>query len=414
MFNRFKVLCFLSAILVLGGCQSTGINVNSSDQTDATEETQEELAWSEKYDSEETGVLVAVDQEKQTVTVKKIDSGEKFTLNYSGATDVTNQYESAISMKQVQMGEVINLYYSQTDSMARKLQVSSKAWEYTQIENLSFDQTEKTISLGGEKYRYGDSLTIMSDGEEGSLLDLNAIDIVTVKGIDKKVCSIIVTRGHGYISLENDETFIDGWIEISQESAKPITEDMLVVASEGSHKVTVAKNGAGGTKSVTVRRNEKTVVDVGDLKSAAKKSGSLKFTITPSSAILYIDGVKTDYSELVVVDYGAHSVRVKADGYSDYTQTLVVGSSYAEIEINAGTASSSDTTSTSDTSDSQDKTSKTGDGSTTNGTTGTDTTGTGTTGGLNSGTTDSTDTTNSTDIGVESVLTDVLTDLLTE
>jgi hypothetical protein len=343
----------MTTILLLGGCQT----VTGTQSDNASESQGEEISWAQKYDSEDTGILVGIDEDEQTITVKKVDSGEKIELNFTGATNVTDKYESVLVIKQVPIGELVNIYYSKDDSTVKKVEISPDAWEYTQVQNLTFDQTEKMIDIAGVKYRYGDSFTLISNEQEGNLLDLNSLDIVTVKGINKRICSIIVTTGHGYISLENDETFLDGWIDVGQESAKPITKDMLVVATEGNHKVTVAKDGAGGTKNVTVKRNEKTVVDVSDLKSETPKSGSLKFTITPSSASLYIDGVKQDYSELIVVDYGAHRVVVKADGHSDYSQTIVVGSSYAEIEINADGATNSGSSSTSGASGSTNDTS---------------------------------------------------------
>lgn len=326
-----KAVCFLVFLLLLSGCQ----NFNSQKQSDVSNEEKEDVSWSQNYDTKDTAVVVEIKEEEQTITIKKLESAERLTLSYKGATNVVDKYESALVMKQIPIGEIVNIYYKKDDLIARKVEISPDAWEYTMVENLSYDQSEKLIYIGNEKFRYGESFTFLSNEKEGSLIDLNPIDVVTVKGIDKKVCSVIVTKGHGYITLSNDETFLDGWIDVGQESAKPITKDMLVVASEGNHKVTIAKDGAGGTKSVTVKRNEKTVVDVGDLKSETPKSGSLKFTINPSGASLYIDGTKTDYSELVVLDYGAHRVMVRAEGYSDFSQTVIVGSSYAEIEMNA-------------------------------------------------------------------------------
>lgn len=338
MSYKLRYLCFLAIILLLGGCQ--GVNLNN--QTSVEEENQEEeVSWSEKYDSEDTGILLGIDEKKQSITIKKVESGEKIRLSYKGATNVADKYQNTILMNQIEIGDLVNVYYTKEDSVVKKIEISPDAWGYTDVERLTYDQTEKSITIAGEKYRYSDDFTLLSDGKEVTFLDLDPIDVVTVKGINKKIYSVVVTRGHGYITLENDETFIDGWIEVGGESVKPITENMTIVASEGNHKVTVAKDGAGGTKNVTVKRNEKIVMDVGDLKSETPKQGSLKFTITPSDASLYIDGVKTDYSELVVLDYGAHRIVVKVDGKSNYSQTIVVGSSYAEIEINAGGTSSS-------------------------------------------------------------------------
>lgn len=352
----------MAALLLLGGCQT----VQSKNQAEQAKENQaEDVSWAQKYDSEDTGVFIGLNEEAKTITIKKIDSGEKLEVNYTGGTDIIDKYQSEIAIKQLQVGDIINIYYNQADKTIRKIEISPDSWEYTDVTNLTFDQTEKIMYIAEVKYRYGDNFTLLSNGEEINLLDLNAMDIVTVKGFNKKIYSVIVTRGHGYISLENDETFIDGWIDIGQESAKPITKDMIVIASEGNHRVTVAKDRSGGTKNVTVKRNEKTVVDVGDLKSETPKSGSIKFTITPSGASLYIDGVKKDYSEVVVVDYGVHSIVVRAEGRSDYTQTIVVGSSYAEIELNATGTSTSNSKSTNDSNNNKNKDSNASTGSNT-------------------------------------------------
>ncbi|MFA9466911.1 MAG: hypothetical protein ACERKN_21875 [Velocimicrobium sp.] len=339
MFNKRKILFLIIAVGMLSGCQHASVN---NQETDTAKAITESIPWAQNYDSEDTGVLVNIDDSDKTITIKKIDSGEAFKINYVGATDVTDKYSSILAMKQVEIGELVNIYYNSEDSTVRKLEISPDAWEYTGVENLTIDRTEKIMTIAGEKYKYGDSFTLISNDEEIDLIDFNPIDIVTVKGYNKKICSVIVTRGHGYITLENDETFIGGWIDVGKESVKPITEDMLIVASEGNHKVTVANEGAGGSKSVSIKRNETSVVDVGDLKSETPKSGSLKFKITPNTASLYLDGILQDYSEVIVEEYGSHRILVKADGYEDFGQTLVVGSPYAEIEIDAtGSANSS-------------------------------------------------------------------------
>lgn len=333
MLKKVRITLILTAAFLMAGCSAT-IGSKNPNTAEKEAEAVEQKSWSEDFDSQDTGVLVKVDTKRKTATIKRVDSGDKLELKYSGATDVKDQYESILTMEQVQLGELVNINYKSKDSTLRGIQVSPDAWEYTDVQNLAYDRTEKIMTISGEKFKYGASFTVMSEDSEIDILDLNPIDTVTVKGYNKKVCSVIVTKGHGYIKLKNADYFYDGWIDVGQESAKPITKDMLVVASEGNHKVTVSKDGVGGTRSITVKRNEETVMDVGDLKGEAIKSGSLKFTISPKGATLYIDNVKKDYSELVVVDYGTHKIRVKADNYEDYTQTVVVGSSYAEIEIN--------------------------------------------------------------------------------
>ncbi len=318
------------AILSVCGCEK--IEKQAPKETDETV-AEEKSTWIENYDLDETGILVKIDEEQQKFTIKRIDSGEKLEFEYRNATNVTDKYNSLLTINQVDLGELVNVYYNGDDNIARKLEKSPEAWEYTQVTDLTYDRPECIINIGGTKYKYGASFTVISDGEEIDLLDLSPIDEVTVKGYGKKVCSVIVTKGHGYISLKNDEDFWGGWVEIGTESAKPVKDGMMITASEGTHKLSIVNNKQGGSKSIVVRRHQETVVDVGDLKGETIKSGSLQFNIKPEGAKLFINGTSVDYSELVVLEYGSYKITVSADGYDDYSQVIVVGSNLSEIEI---------------------------------------------------------------------------------
>ena len=343
-------LVFTLAIMFICGCQSTQ---KQNEQAEIQQpEADTNVEWISNYDMEETGALVEI--EEDTIIIKRIDSGEKMEFTYKSATDVTDKYERLLTMNQLEIGELVNVYYNSEDQTARKVQKDPEAWEYTQISNLTYDRTESIITFLGTKYKYGASFTIISDGEEIDLLELSPIDEVTVKGYNKKICSVIVTTGHGYISLENDEDFWGGWIEVGTESAKPVTEGMTLTVSEGNHKISIANSGAGGTKSIAVKRNEETVVDVGDLKSEAAKSGSIKFNIKPENAMLFINGASANYSDLIVLDYGSYKIKVTADGYDDFSQVIVVGSTYVDLDIDLTGSKESDS-SDSDNSKESDK-----------------------------------------------------------
>lgn len=330
MVSKKISILFMLALMLLCGCSK----IEKTDDISAQQEPQKaDTAWIEAYDTMETGVLIGLDENEKQITVKRIDSGEKLNFLYKGATNVTDKYNSLLTMTQVGLGELVNIYYNSEDMTARKIEKSPQAWEYTQLKDISYDRTECIISIGGTKYKYGASFTVISDNEEVDLLELNPMDEVTVKGYGKKICSVIITKGHGYIKLKNDEDFWGGWIEISNESVKPVTEGMMITASEGTHKLSIANNGHGGSKSIVVKRNEEVVVDVGDLKGEALKSGSIKFNIKPENAKLFINGDATDYSELVVLEYGKYKLTVKADGYADYSKVIIVGANFAEMDI---------------------------------------------------------------------------------
>ena len=98
----------------------------------------------------------------------------------------------------------------------------------------------------------------------------------------------------------------------------------------------ITKDGVGGSKNISVEKNEETRVDVGSLKGEAREKGSIRFLIEPSDAVLYIDGEQTDYKDLVKLNYGAYKLKVKAENYVTYTGDLLVSENYQKREIQLG------------------------------------------------------------------------------
>ena len=83
------------------------------------------------------------------------------------------------------------------------------------------------MTVNGVQYRLADDLAVLSDGELIELMDINSVDALTLRGFDYEIHSICVDRGHGYLRLKNDESFIGGWIEVGSELIVPITKNML-------------------------------------------------------------------------------------------------------------------------------------------------------------------------------------------
>jgi hypothetical protein len=142
-----------------------------------------------------------------------------------------------------------------------------------------------------------------------------------------------VEKGHGYLRLANDENFIGGWIEVGQTVIQRITQDMLLLVPEGSYQVNISNNGGGGVKSVVINRNEETTLDIGDLEVPEPQYGTVLFSLSPSTAELYIDGSKVDASTPVSLEYGLHQLIARADGYQSVTQYIRVAQESAGIDV---------------------------------------------------------------------------------
>ena len=160
-----------------------------------------------------------------------------------------------------------------------------------------------------------------------------AKDRVTIRGIDHKIYSINVERGHGYLRLRNEQALIGGWIEVGNTVIREITEDMLLVVPEGSYQVALSNGGVSSIKDIVIERDKETVLDVGDIEIVQDKVGRILFSVNPADAEVTIDGESVDISSAVELPYGIHQVHLEAEGYDSLTKYIQVGSEYAKLSF---------------------------------------------------------------------------------
>lgn len=285
------------------------------------------------YDSADTAVVVKKNEKDSQITFFNIPTGRNYTLNYDGTTRITDKYGREMSMQQVKAGDVTDVTFLKAKKKLRSLAVSSKMWSNRAEGNYQFNLNGKGMLVGKEQYELGNNVMVLSDDKQVALEDINACDGLVLQGIDRTIYSIVVDKGHGYLKLKNAEYFTGGWIEVGQSLIKPVKEDMLLTVPEGKFDVLVTNNGNGGKKSVTIKRNQETELDVGDLKGEETKNGNIVFTIKPMQASVYIDGDKVDISEPVSLEYGIHQLIVRAEGYQTMTKYLKVGQENANISL---------------------------------------------------------------------------------
>ena len=281
----------------------------------------------------DVAVVLSVDTENKIISLQSVTTGEKLILNYTGGCDVRDKYDEIMSITQLEAGEIVDFSYVASKKKMYSLTVSDDAWEYKDVRNLKVDEPQNIMSIAEDKYKYSNMLVILSEGEKAMLMDINPADTLILRGIGKQVCSIVIDKGHGYVKLLNADYFIGGWVEVGQEAVKPVTKDMMLVVPEGNYTLSISKNGVGGSKSITVTRNEEIMVDVGNLKGEELPLGSVKFNITPAEAVLTIDGKEMDHSEIITLKYGSHKIKVTAEGFEAYRGTLKVKETLKELEI---------------------------------------------------------------------------------
>jgi hypothetical protein len=108
---------------------------------------------------------------------------------------------------------------------------------------------------------------------------------------------------------------------------------MEISVPEGTYDLTVANNGWGGTKEITITRGETTTVDLDKLKGKGPSNGKIQFVIDVEDAMLLIDGEEVDYEDPITLTYGSHSLSVYATGYDVWQRNLYVNSEQSTIVI---------------------------------------------------------------------------------
>ncbi len=291
------------------------------------------------YDSADTAILVARDNEEGTATFLNLDLERKYTLSIDGTSRFYDKYGESISFDQVEIGDIADVTFLKSKKHLTTLRLSPDAWSCENVEKYEINMVRGEVSIGSNIYKLTSATQYLSEGRGVDSMDLNPADILSFQGIGSQVLTVRVEKGHGYLRLVNDENFVGGWIEVGQALVRRIKEDMLLLVPEGSYQVNISNKGGGGTKSVTIRRNEETTLDIGDLEIPEPQYGMVLFSLDPSSAELYIDGEKVDPSGPVNLLYGIHQMIARAEGYQSVTQYIRVaqesGGINVVLEVNA-------------------------------------------------------------------------------
>lgn len=339
--NFIKIICLCFVLCMLTACSAN----NKKDRNNGLSTgTNSDNVSEEKATTEDTAIVLAIDTKNKIIKLQSITTGEELVLNYTGGCDIKDKYDEILSINRVELGEIVDFSYVASKKKMYSMSISKTAWKYTGVENLKINEQENVMSIAGDKYQYSSTLVILSEEEKAMIMDINSADVLTLRGLDKKICSIVIAKGHGYVKLLNADFFIGGWVEVGQEAVKPVTKDMMLVVPEGSYTLSISKDGVGGSKSITVNRNEETLVDVGDLKGEEIPLGSVKLNITPKEAKLTVDGKEMDHNELITLKYGSHKIKITAEGYQDYSGTLKVNETLKELDITLKTEEEADTT----------------------------------------------------------------------
>ena len=349
---RFFIFC--AAVFMMCGCspdvQETGM-IPVEDEIAVSGDENLRLA-----DSLDRAVIQKIDETKRKITFYNTTVGRSYTLSYDNATGIKSRHEEELVVGQLQVGDVVEVTFIKDEKKAKNIWIDPAVTVTEQVTGFAINRTARTFEMNGEQYAIDASAPVLSEGEVFSLMDINEVDTLRIASTGRTIQSITIANGHGYVRLVHADGFEGGWVEFGQDIIRKVEKDMLLLLPAGSYEMLISNEGIVGTKSVEVKANEETQVDVSDLvkeEETSDKIGGIVFTIVPSDAVLKIDGQEIDYSGVVNLSYGIHHIEVTKTGYSTLTRYIKVGQEMANISINMEEAKEDE--SDSDEKDSNDK-----------------------------------------------------------
>lgn len=322
--------------LILTGCTSEASSISSAKESTNGEgmvDTGFTLSTVGSYDSADTAVVLSTDETNKAVTFINMETGKQYTLYYDGTTYVKDKYDGPMTISQIKAGDVVDVTFLKGKKQLASIKLSSEAWVYDDVYNYDLAGANRTATIGAQTYSLPEGAVVLSEGRRVDKAEVVSQDVVTISGIEHKIYSVSVDKGHGYLRLKNDQPLLGGWIEVGNSVIRQITEDMLLVVPEGTYQVTLTNNNISCVKNIVVERNKEVVLDVSDVEIAEDATGKILFSVTPETAKVSVDGEPVDISKVVELSYGIHRVEATASGYDTLTKHIQVGSEYATISF---------------------------------------------------------------------------------
>jgi len=277
-------------------------------------------------------VVLDIDPEVKMLTVYNVEEEEQQKLVYIGATTFYDGYGIQQTASQLEKGGLYRFTINTKEewistaceAVDRKEKPdNTEVWEKTGVDYMTIEK--EMISFRGQNYRYGEALCVMSNGKKITLREIQpTVDVVTVRGVGQTIYEIVVTKGHGYITLKNHEDFVGGIISIGSTRVDSIYDNSNYLVREGTYSVTVENGEYAGTENITVARDATVEFDVFEYGSGPIKKGWLTIHIDPLGADLFIDGEKTTYTDGVELEYGTYRFEFSEGGYISYNATVLI------------------------------------------------------------------------------------------
>lgn len=332
--NKYKwknsIISLLVVVLVLTGCGSVGL---AKDSEFTSNYTNIEQIPDNIYVSSAKVIYKGLGSEPSKMDFYVIGSSEMLSLYYDGATAINDRYDQSLSAVQLQTGDIATIAYNSNLNKVGAIVLDSNAFVIDKVSRYTISPSEQTFYVGDSAYSISPNTKVFSGNQEISIDQLINNDVLTIQGEGREIISIRVDDGHGYLELVGEDGLLGGWIEIGQSVISQIADNMLFTVPEGDYQVRLTAEGIEEYRNVSIKRNEITELEVGDIVSAVPDKGVVSFQITPSNAYVELDGKHINTSYAVKVPVGLHEINVEANGYATVKQYFEVSEKNQTVSV---------------------------------------------------------------------------------
>ena len=297
------------------------------------DDTETQQTEGEKSPEEYLFLIVEHDSQEGAISLYSFASGLEHYYEYGFSTQFKDKYGDFASSAEFTPGRFVTIAPRDKDGYLTEVQLSDYVWEYEKVRRFQIDEEKGVFTIADTKYSIRNEVRIFSNGKEIEFSDISKDDILTVVGIDKRIMSVVVTTGHGTLSLKNTTLFEESFLQLGTDKFAWITPNLEIEVPEGEYTLKVAKDGWGGTTQIEIVRGETTEIDLETLKGEGKKKGIISFKIDVEDVQVSVDYQLIDHTKPVELTYGVHVLEIKAEGYDTWKKYLSVNSEEATLII---------------------------------------------------------------------------------
>lgn len=243
------------------------------------------------------------------------------SISYTEETVITDPEGRVIPISDLAIGNLAIVGVDKTGKTALTIDLGGEITT-TEATDLTVNPDRKTLESEKTSYSYDPKAMFYWNEEELSPEDLEPCDLLLLKSIDETVWSVEVLEYHGFISVENKDTIINGTFKLDEEEPQPLSEVSRIAAKEGTHTISISgDNIEKRNDSIFVATGEEYIYD---LSKAQEKVGVIIVNANVSDYSLHINGTLVDSTEPCVLPLGEYDILVTKDGYTQWSQHVAL------------------------------------------------------------------------------------------